>query len=233
MAEKTIAFVTYPELTLLDLAGPLQVIGTLAALNAGYHVVTVGQTTETHETDTPLAIAPNRTFAQVPKPDIVVVPGGMAGTLRAMTDDTMLNYLRTAATGAELMTSVCTGSLILGAAGLLHGREATTHWSMLGKLAVFGATPVSRRWVEDGPVLTAAGVAAGVDMALYLVARLAGEEAAWQAQFAIEYDPDPPFGTLDWDRAPRARWAPAVDAALREGLADHPELRGRLTSTEA
>ena len=112
---------------------------------------------------------------------------------------------------AILVGSVCTGSLVLGAAGLLTGRRATTHWAALPMLAAFGAEPVTRRWVRDGPVLTAAGVAAGIDMALHLVGELAGEEASRQVQLAIEYDPQSPFGPIDWETTDRTlveAWIP-------------------------
>ncbi|SFQ60031.1 DJ-1/PfpI family protein [Amycolatopsis arida] len=223
---KTIAFVVYPGLTLLDLAGPLQVLTPLAV--AGYRVLTVGERATPHDTDTPLAITPTHTFADVPTPDVVVVPGGAAPTLRAMADERLLDYLRTASAHATVLASVCTGALLLGAAGLLDGRRATTHWVMRDQLAALGATPVAERWVEDGPVLTAAGVAAGIDMALHLVTRLEGADIARTIQFAVEYDPEPPLGPLDWSRAPHAEFGALRSAWLREGLADHPDLLARL-----
>lgn len=224
---KTVAFVVYPGLTLLDLAGPLQVLTPLKTL--GHNVVTVGESRAALDTDTPLSVSPTHTFADVPEPDVVVVPGGAAPTLRAMTDETLLCYLRSAARTATWTTSVCTGSLLLGAAGLLAGREATTHWSMLDKLAAFGARPVTRRWVEDGTVLTAAGVSAGVDMALHLTERLAGTDFARFVQFAVEYDPEPPFGPLDWNQAPREMFTAVVKTWLADGLAHSPDLLARLS----
>jgi transcriptional regulator GlxA family with amidase domain len=226
--KKTIAFVLYPGLTLLDLAGPLQVISSLAGLGQGFEAVVVAERVEPLETDTPLTITASRTFAEVPEPYAVVVPGGAAPTLRALTDETLLGYLRQTAKTARWMTSVCTGALLLGAAGLLEGKRANTHWTFREGLRAFGATPVDERWVEDGQVITAAGVAAGIDMALHLVTRLAGDDVARAIQFAIEYDPEPPLGPLDWAAAPRGLMAPVVQTWLTEGLAGDPDLRERL-----
>lgn len=217
--EKTIAFVLYPGCTILDLVGPLQVLSTLAALTPQFRVVVVAERLETCETDTPLRVRASHAFADVPSPDVIVVPGGGGPTLSAMTNETLLAYLRS---GAQLVTSVCTGSLILGAAGLLDGRRATTHWSMLDALPEFGATPVRERWVVDGPVLTAAGVSAGIDMALHLTEELSGIDVARTVQFAIEYDPEPPHGKLDWAAAPRTLFSAAGEQWLRDGLGDHP-----------
>ncbi|PXY32912.1 thiamine biosynthesis protein ThiJ [Prauserella coralliicola] len=228
METKTIAFVLYPGLTPLDLVGPLQVLSVLPAVLPGYEVAVVGETREPVATDTPVRLAPSHTFAEVPDPAVVLVPGGLAPTMKAMTDETLLSYLRRAAVNADVVGSVCTGSLILGAAGLLEGREATTHWAFLEQLAALDAKPVRRRWVEDGRVFTAAGVSAGIDLALHLVRTLAGEDVARQVQFGIEYDPEPPFGPLNWAAAPHEFWAPLRRAALEEGLAGSPELSARL-----
>ncbi|WP_020671968.1 DJ-1/PfpI family protein [Amycolatopsis nigrescens] len=225
---KTVAFLLYPGFTVLDLVGPLQVFSSLAAFDPGYRVVVVGARIERWDTDTPLRITASHTFDQVPAPAVLVVPGGGVPTAKAAVDPELIGYVRSVAEKAEVMASVCTGSMILGAAGLLKGREATSHWSFVDLLSEFGATPVSRRWVEDGPVLTAAGVAAGIDMALHLVERFAGAEVAKQIQFGIEYDPEPPQGALDWEQAPRELWAGFREHMLREGLADSPELRDRL-----
>jgi transcriptional regulator GlxA family with amidase domain len=224
---KTIAFVAYPGLTALDLVGPLQV---LTFLGAGYEAVVVAERIEPLPTDTALSVQANRTFAEVPAPYAVIVPGGSEPTLRAMGDQTLLGYLRQTKTTAEVVGSVCTGSLLLGAAGLLEGRKATTHWMYRDLLTRFGATPVAERWVEDGPYLTAAGVAAGLDMALHLAGRLIGEPGARMIQLGIEYDPQPPQGGLDWSQVDLASYAPYADAELRRALADQPELLARLTT---
>ncbi len=226
--QKTLAFVVYPGLTPLDLVGPLQVLSALARMDAGYRTVVVGASTGTVGTDTPLRVAPSHTFDEVPAPYAVLVPGGTVPTLRAMADERLLAWLRAAAAGAELVTSVCTGSLILGAAGLLEGKKATTHWMFRDVLAGLGATPVAQRWVEDGSVITAAGVSAGIDLALHLVERLAGRQLATNVQFGIEYDPEPPQGALDWANPPFGDLKPLREHTLREGLADHPELLEKL-----
>ncbi|MCR6489271.1 DJ-1/PfpI family protein [Amycolatopsis sp. OK19-0408] len=226
--QKTLAFVVYPGLTPLDLVGPLQVLSALAQIDPGYRTVVVGATKDTIGTDTPLSVAPSHTFDEVPAPYAVLVPGGTVPTLRAMADERLLAWLRAAAAGAELVTSVCTGSMVLGAAGLLEGKRATTHWMFRDLLTGLGATPVAERWVEDGGVITAAGVSAGIDLALHLVERLAGRQVATNIQFVIEYDPEPPQGRLDWANQPYGDLKPLREHTLRAGLADHPELLGKL-----
>ena len=147
-----------------------------------------------------------------------------------MTDRTLLDYLGYAAARAEFTASVCSGSLILGAAGLLKGRRATTHWTAFDLLAEFGAIPVRERWVHDGVLITAAGQSAGIDMGLYLVEQLAGPDTARLTQFAMEYDPKPPLGPLDWDNAPYELFDPLVVTWVEEGLAQNPDLAARLVA---
>ncbi|AIJ24803.1 DJ-1/PfpI family protein [Amycolatopsis methanolica] len=171
-----------------------------------------------------------KTIALVPAPYALVVPGGQAGTLRALTNERLVEYVRSASAQATVTASVCTGALILGAAGLLTGREATTHWSFLEALHEFGATPVKRRWVDEGEVLTAAGVSAGIDMALHLAACFGTEDIAKMLRFGIEYDPEPPFGPLDWAAAPRELFAGLAATWVQEALAGAPELQGRLAA---
>ncbi|WP_051116388.1 DJ-1/PfpI family protein [Amycolatopsis nigrescens] len=225
---KTIAAVLFPGMTPVDLVGPLTALGMLEWLMPQYKVKVVAERMDAYQTDIPLRITPSHTFAQVPSPDVLLVPGGATPAFRAMADETLLDYLRGAAAQAEIITSVCSGSLLLGAAGLLKGREATTHWTVLDLLPEFGATPVRRRWVRDGDLLTAAGASAGIDMALHLVSMLEGDEVARLAQFGAEYDPEPPLGPLDWDAAPHELFAPAAESWVGDGLAGHPELRSRL-----
>lgn len=225
---KTVAFVVYPGLTPLDLVGPLQVLSGLAQYDSDYRTVVVGATKDAIDTDTPLRIAPSHTFDEITDPYAILVPGGTTPTLQAMSDEPLLAWLRTAGAGAELVTSVCTGSLILGAAGFLDGKKATSHWIMRDVLAAFGATPTAQRWVEDGKVITAAGVSAGIDLALHLVERLVGTEGARLIQFMIEYDPEPPLGALDWAKQPYGDLKPLRELALREGLADNPALLEKL-----
>jgi transcriptional regulator GlxA family with amidase domain len=147
-------------------------------------------------------VIPDRTFEEVPHPAIMLVPGGALPTIRAMSDPWVRDYVRSAAASAELIASVCTGSLILGAVGLLEGRDATTNWFYAGMLEDLGATYHQRRWVEDGNLIMSAGVSAGIDMALHLAARLTDEATARRVQRAIDYDPQPPWGGIDYARIP-------------------------------
>ncbi|UQS26080.1 DJ-1/PfpI family protein [Amycolatopsis thermalba] len=227
---KTIAFVLYPGLTPLDLIGPLQVLASLRHADPSFEATVVAESLDPVHSDIPLSLTAERTFDDVPAPYALVVPGGQAGTLRALTNERLLDYVRSAAARAEVTASVCTGSLILGAAGLLEGREATTHWSFLEALRAFGAMPVSRRWVDEGKILTAAGVAAGIDMALHLAARFTSEDVAKFLQFGIEYDPEPPFGGLDWSATPRELFTTMATASIREELSGAPELGARLAA---
>ncbi|ANY08920.1 DJ-1/PfpI family protein [Pseudonocardia sp. HH130630-07] len=225
-----VACIVYPGMTLLDLVGPLQVLRTAGAAR-GWTVHTVGAGTSPVETDAGLDVAATATFDDVPEPDVVVVPGGGAPTFRAMDDRTLLAYLAGSGRNGATLTSVCTGSLLLGAAGLLEGRPATTHWAFLDALPVFGATPVGERWVDGGHdprIITAAGVSAGIDMALHLVAELADEATARAVQFGIEYDPQPPQGPLDWAAAPREPWRQIRHRMLADGLGASSPWRARL-----
>jgi transcriptional regulator GlxA family with amidase domain len=225
---KDIAFVLYPGLTILDMVGPLQVLSSLARFDPQYRTVVVGEDTLPVPTDTPLGVAASHTFDDVPAPYAVFVPGGGVPTIAALADEKLIGHVRSMAARAEIVGSVCTGSLILGAAGLLEGHRATTHWMCRHLLPRFGAEPVAQRWVRDGRLLTAAGVAAGIDMALYLVQELAGEDVASQVQLAIEYDPQPPLGGIEWDEVDIASRRPVIDKWLETGLADHPKLLAEL-----
>jgi transcriptional regulator GlxA family with amidase domain len=198
-SEKLIAFVLYPGLTPLDMVGPLQVLTGLSALAPQYRTVVVGERIEPMDSDIHVQLLPDRTFDAVPHPFALIVPGGGVPTLRAMNNAAIRQYVRTAAETAEVVGSVCTGALILAAVGLLKGRQATTHWAFAKVLEHLGATYHRKRWVEDGKYITAAGVSAGIDMALRLAARLTDEATARQVQLGIEYDPQPPFGRIDWD----------------------------------
>jgi transcriptional regulator GlxA family with amidase domain len=204
--ERTIAIILYPGLTALDMIGPLQVLTVLERFSPQFRIVVVGERIEPIDTDVPVRLVPDRTFAEVPHPFALVVPGGRVPTIRAMSDPVIREYVRTAAASAEIVASVCTGSLILAAVGLLEGRQATTNWFFSGVLERFGATYLRQRWAEDGKYIMSAGVSAGIDMGLYLVARLTDEATARRVQLAMDYDPRPPFGRIDWahvDRLPR------------------------------
>ena len=149
-----------------------------------------------------LGLTATHTIDEVDAADILVVPGGVAGTFAAAADEEILEWVRAIDAGSTWTTSVCTGSLILGAAGVLEGKRATTHWAAVDSLAGLGATPVAdERVVFDGKVVTAAGVSAGIDMALTLAARLTDDDFAKALQLAIEYDPQPPFDAGSKDKA--------------------------------
>ena len=190
---KTVAFVLYPGLTLLDLVGPLQVFASLRQFNDQYRPVVVAERLEPMATDGPLKVI-------------------------------------AAADTTPVVGSVCTGALVLAAAGLLEGRQAATHWAYHRLLERLGATYLPKRWVEDGKFITSAGVSAGIDMALALVARLTDEAIARRVQLAIEYDPHPPFGGIDWRQVDRDIYEPMLGPMVQQQLADRPELLAKLSS---
>jgi transcriptional regulator GlxA family with amidase domain len=227
--QKTVAFVLYPGLTLLDLVGPLQVFASLRRFSDQYRPVVVAERIEPMPTDGPLTVTADATFGDVPDPAVVIVPGGDAPTIKAMGDETIRDYLRHAADTAPVVGSVCTGALILAAAGLLEGRNATTHWAYHTLLERLGATYLTERWVEDGRFITSAGVSAGIDMALALTARLTDEATARHVQLAIEYDPHPPFGGIDWTGVDRHIYEPMLGPMVQQQLADRPELLTKLS----
>lgn len=200
--EKTIAFVLYPGLTVFDLVGPLQMISALSEIAPRFRPVVVGERIEPMDTDIGVPMIPDKTFDDVPHPDVFVVPGGGQPTLSAMSNPAIRRYVRTAAETAEIIGSVCTGALILASVGLLKGRPATTHWAYYKILESYGATYQRKRWVEDGKFIMSAGVSAGMDMGLYLAYRLTDEATARNVQLAVQYDPQPPFGRIDYEHMP-------------------------------
>ena len=197
--QKTIAFVLYPGLTVFDLAGPLQIFTGLSELVPEYRTVVVGERVEPMNTDIRVSMIPTHAFEEVPNPSVLLVPGGDVPTFRAMGNEPIRNYVRSAAETAEVAGSICTGALILASVGLLEGRQATTHWAYYKVLEQFGATYVRKRWVVDGKFISSAGVSAGIDAALALAARLTDEETARRVQRSLGYDPHPPFGGIDYD----------------------------------
>ena len=180
----------FPRLTQLDMTGPYEVLARLP----NTVVELVARTREPVTTDRGMQIVPTVTYETCPPLDIVMVPGG-PGQQDLMEDEAALDFLRRQAATATYVTSVCTGSLVLGAAGLLKGRRATCHWAAIDHLALLGAIPVRERVVVDGNIVTGAGVASGIDFALPLAAILDGEKVAREIQLQIEYDPDPPFNS--------------------------------------
>jgi putative intracellular protease/amidase len=192
-----IAIPIFDRLTALDAVGPYEVLSRLPGARVRFIAAEAGpKRTETGM----LALTADATLDELTDPEVVVVPGGF-GTRDLMEDETILSWLRHAHRSSHWTTSVCTGSLLLAAAGILEGLEATTHWTVLETLRRYGATPVSRRVVEQGKVITAAGVSSGIDMALTLAARIAGEEVAQAIQLGIEYDPQPPFDSGSVEKA--------------------------------
>jgi transcriptional regulator GlxA family with amidase domain len=227
--QKIVAFVLYPGLTLLDLVGPLQVFSSLRGFNDQYRPVVVAERIEPLPTDGPLAVTADTTFGDVADPSVVLVPGGDEPTIKAMGNQAIRDYLRHAAETVPVVGSVCTGALVLAAAGLLEGRTATTHWAYHRLLERLGARYVPQRWVEDGKFITSAGVSAGIDMALALVARLTDEATARMVQLAIEYDPHPPFGGIDWSQVNRDICEPMLGPMVQRQLANQPELLTKLS----
>jgi putative intracellular protease/amidase len=184
-----IAVLLYDRLTALDAIGPYEVLSRLPGASVTFVASEAGPVRTDNGMLTLLA---ERSIAEVPRPDIVLVPGG-PGEVAVRAGETVLEWLRQADATSTWTTSVCTGSLILASAGLLAGRRATSHWLALEQLRALGAEPVAERVVFDGKIVTAAGVSAGIDMALALAAVIAGDAVAQAIQLGIEYDPQAPF----------------------------------------
>jgi transcriptional regulator GlxA family with amidase domain len=221
---KTIAFVLYPGLTPLDLIGPLQALSPLPRIDPTFEVVVVGETTDTLPSDSVVKLAASHTFEEVPAPFAIVVPGGGQPTLAAAGNQRLIDYVIAADQSADIVMSVCTGAIILAAAGLLDDRPATTHWAYVDILEGLGAKYLHQRWVEDGKYFTTAGVSAGIDGGLHLAARLVGEEAAKLIQRGLEYEPEPPFGPIEWDAETVDALRPIFRGPLAEETERHPHL---------
>ena len=203
-----IGMLLFPRLTQLDLTGPFEVLHRIP--DAKVHLL--WETTDPIVADSGLGLVPSMAFADCPPLDVVFVPGGI-GQVALMTDDVVLGFLRHHGRTARYVTSVCTGALVLGAAGLLDGYAATTHWAFVELLAAFGARHVPGRVVVDRNRFTGGGITAGIDFALRLAAELAGDDVAKRIQLGLEYDPAPPFRSGHPDVAD-----PALVAQVRERL---------------
>ena len=193
-----IAFLLYEEFTALDIVGPYELLRKLPGAESIFVAKEAGPV---RNDGGHLQLIAKASLAEVPSPDVLVVGGGMQGTLATAKDPESLDWIRNAHAQSQFTTSVCTGSLILAAAGLLAGKTATTHWAAKDMLEKMGTSYSSDRYVREGKIVTAAGVSAGIDMALYLIAELAGREAAEAIQLAAEYDPEPPFDSGSMEKA--------------------------------
>lgn len=205
-APLSFGFLVFPDIQQLDLTGPYEVV---SVLDAPKRVHLLWHDLAPVRSTTGIMFTPTTTLPDCPRLDVLCVPGGV-GVNRLLRDEAVLAFLRRQAETARYVTSVCTGSLVLGAAGLLRGRRATSHWSARDLLAGFGAVPTAGRVVRDGRFITAGGVTAGIDFGLTVVAELCGVEAAQACQLQLEYAPAPPFDAGTPETAP-----PALVAMLR------------------
>ena len=221
---KQIAIVLYPGLTPLDLVGPLQALSAIPRVDPSYEVMVVGETLDPVVSDSIISLAPSHTFDDATVPFAIVVPGGGDPTLAAAGHKPLVDYVAEAGTHAEIVMSVCTGAIILATAGFLRGRRATTHWAYTDVLENLGVEVVRARWVEDDKFLTTAGVSAGIDGGIHLVARLLGDDVAKLTQLGMQYEPEPPLGPIDWDPAIIEAVRPIWRPPLADILATHPHL---------
>ena len=218
-----IGLVIFPKVTQLDLTGPVQVFSSLP----GTKVHLIWKRIEPVASDSVLTLTPTITFADCPQLDVICVPGGF-GTDEMVNDEEVLDFLRRQAEGAKYVTSVCTGSLVLGAAGLLRGYRATTHWSAMEHLAAFGASPAKTRVCVDRNRVTGGGVTAGIDFALTLVSLLRDRQTAEAIQLRLEYNPAPPFNSGSPETAP-----PEVLAFMKDRIAQAQVRRGEMIDRAA
>jgi cyclohexyl-isocyanide hydratase len=193
-----VGFIIFPDLTQLDFTGPLQVLSRLP--QSITHIV--AKSAAPVPSDCGLGLVPTHTFASCPSLDLICIPGGSEGVAGIINDGETIEFVRQKAGAAKYVTSVCTGAFVLGVAGLLKGRRATTHWAYADLLPLVGATHEKARVVKDGNVITGGGVTAGIDFGLSVIAEIAGETTARRVQLGIEYDPEPPFDSGHPDKAP-------------------------------
>ncbi len=194
-----IAIGLYPGLTLLDAIGPYQV---LSQVPGNELIVCAERTGRLTDDNGLIHFDIEHTFADVPRPDLLLVPGGFITRKLARDRDPIVDWITEAHPHTTYTTSVCTGALLLGAAGILDGLDATTHWSAYDELATYGARPTEKRVVQQGKIWTAAGVSAGIDLALTLLAEIYGPEMSQAVQLGIEYDPQPPYDAGSPSKAP-------------------------------
>jgi cyclohexyl-isocyanide hydratase len=206
----TIVFLLFPGITQLDFTAPAQALSRMP----GARLAGAAASLDPIATDSGFAIVPTHDFAHAPQADILCVPGGH-GVAEALGDAATIDFIARQAAGTRWVTSVCTGAFLLGRAGLLAGKRATTHWAYTHLLPLVGAEPAPGRVVEDGNLVTSGGVTSGLDFALTLIARLQGDAVAQAIQLAIEYDPAPPFAGGHPDRTPAA-----VTERLKERVYD-------------
>ncbi|MCE9524077.1 MAG: DJ-1/PfpI family protein [Alphaproteobacteria bacterium] len=218
-----IGMLLYPDLTQLDLTGPAQVLSRAPGVQMHY----VWKTIEPIPSDAGLSLMPNRTFKDCPQLDLICVPGG-AGQTALMSDDETLAFLRTQGASAKYVTSVCSGSLLLGAAGLLTGYKSACHWMYREFLPAFGAIPVNARVVKDRNRISGGGVTAGIDFAFTVVAEIWGEETAKTIQLFLEYNPQPPFNSGSPETA-----GPEMVAKVKKQLEAFTSARGKLINDVA
>jgi cyclohexyl-isocyanide hydratase len=228
-----IGFLIFPRVTQLDFTGPLQVLSRVP----GAKVHLVAKRIEPIASDTVLTITPTTTFADCPQLDVICVPGGF-GTDALLNDDETLGFLRKQATRARYVTSVCTGAVVLAAAGLLDGYRATTHWSAMGYLGALGATPEDTRVCIDRNRITGGGVTAGIDFGLTLAEKLADRTTAQMIQLMLEYNPAPPFNSGSPKSAPaevlellKARYAAAAASGQNQREAAVAQAAARVKAT--
>jgi cyclohexyl-isocyanide hydratase len=231
MSDFNVGFVIFPDMTQLDFTGPFEVLSRLATppsistpsafAQSRTHVV--AKTMQPVFSDRGLGILPTCDFVSCPQLDLICVPGG-PGVVGAIADDETVDFVRSQSERAQYVTSVCMGALLLGAAGLLKGRRAATHWAYVDLLPLVGATHERGRVVRDGNLFTAGGVTSGIDFAFRIVAELAGPQVAQALQLGLEYDPSPPFDAGHPDKAP----GEAVALMVRRNETAHKGLQQQL-----
>jgi cyclohexyl-isocyanide hydratase len=219
-----VGFLLFPDITQLDLTGPYEVL----SMMPGARMHLVWKDKAPLRSGSGLILQPTDTFAECPQLDVLCIPGG-SGMNALLTDDETLDFVRRQAKQASYVTSVCTGALVLGAAGLLKGKRAATHWMSMEFLDAFGAIPVHERVVIDGNVITGGGVTAGIDFGLRVVAEMAGAAVAERIQLAIEYDPQPPFDSGN----PRTASPALVQQVINGAVARQSERRAQVERAAA